>query len=279
MSGSPQSQFTDVNGVRLRYLTAGRGDLVVLLHGFGETSHMWLPLIAELAGGARVVAPDLRGAGRSSTPVDGYTKTEMARDIHALIDMFKYRRVRMVGHDIGMMVAYAYAAMYPDEVDRVVLMDAYLPGIGDWERAWRSPDLWHFHFYGETPLALVRGRERTYLEHFWNDFAADPARSIPEADREIYTAAYARPDGMRAAFEYFRAFERDAREFATLAKTRLTMPMLVLAGEKSAGNALIEQVRLVAADVEGVVVPNAGHWLMEEAPDTVISALMGFLTR
>src|ERR1700674_300524 len=143
----------------------------------------------------------------------------------------------------------------------------------------RKRDLWHFHFYGKTPLALVRGRERIYFEHFWNDFAADPTHSVPERDRRIYAKAYARPGGMRAGFEYFRAFERDAKEFALFAQTPLSMPMLVLTGEKASGDFLIQQGRLVATNVEGVVVRNSGHWLMEEAPDQVISKLIEFLNR
>ncbi len=201
---APQSRFANVNGVRLHYLIAGKGDPVVLLHGYAETSHMWLPLIAELAKTHAVVAPDLRGAGQSSTPPDGYAKAAMAQDIHALARKLGYERVRIVGHDIGLMVAYAYAAQYPSEVDRIVLMDAFLPGVGKWRDVWLMRDLWHFHFYGKTPLALVHGRERIYFEHFWNDFAANPKHSVPERDRRIYAKAYARPGGMRSGFEYFR---------------------------------------------------------------------------
>jgi pimeloyl-ACP methyl ester carboxylesterase len=276
---APQSRFANVNGVRLHYLIAGKGDPVVLLHGYAETSHMWLPLIAELAKTHAVVAPDLRGAGQSSTPPDGYAKAAMAQDIHALARKLGYERVRIVGHDIGLMVAYAYAAQYPSEVDRIVLMDAFLPGVGKWRDVWLMRDLWHFHFYGKTPLALVHGRERIYFEHFWNDFAANPKHSVPERDRRIYAKAYARPGGMRSGFEYFRTFEQDAKEFALFAQTPLPMPMLVLSGEKASGDFLIEQGRQVATNVEGVVVRGSGHWLMEEAPDQVIPKLVEFLNR
>jgi pimeloyl-ACP methyl ester carboxylesterase len=276
---APQSRFANVNGVRLHYLIAGKGDPVVLLHGYAETSHMWLPLIAELAKTHAVVAPDLRGAGQSSTPPGGYAKAAMAQDIHALARKLGYERVRIVGHDIGLMVAYAYAAQYPSEVDRIVLMDAFLPGVGKWRDVWLMRDLWHFHFYGKTPLALVHGRERIYFEHFWNDFAANPKHSVPERDRRIYAKAYARPGGMRSGFEYFRTFEQDAKEFALFAQTPLPMPMLVLTGEKASGDFLIEQGRQVATNVEGVVVRGSGHWLMEEAPDQVIPKLVEFLNR
>jgi pimeloyl-ACP methyl ester carboxylesterase len=268
--------FADVNGVRLHYLVAGRGDPVVLLHGYTQTSHMWRPLIAELAGTHTVIAPDLRGIGQSSIPADGYTKAAMAQDVHALVQSLGHARIRIAGHDIGLMVAYAYAAQYPVEVDRIALLDAFLPGVGNWRDVWLLRDLWHFHFYGETPLALVDGRERTYFEHFWKDFAADRTRSVPERDRQIYTEAYARPGGMRAGFEIFRAFERDAEELARLAQTPLSMPMFVLTGEKASGDVLIQQARLVASDVEGIIVPGAGHWLMEKAADQVIPRMVTF---
>jgi pimeloyl-ACP methyl ester carboxylesterase len=276
---TPQSRFADLPGVRLHYLIAGKGDPIVLLHGYAETSRMWLPLIAKLSGKHQVIAPDLRGFGESAAPPDGYTKAAMARDIHALLQSLKIDRIRIVGHDIGLMVAYAYAAQYPAEVDRIALMDAFLPGVGDWTHVWLLRDLWHFHFYGKTPLALVTGRERIYLEHFWNDFAADPKKSIPEADRVFYAKAYAKPGHMAAGMEVFRAFENDAAEFAGFAKTPLSMPMLVLSGEKAGGNFLIEQGKLVDSNVEGVIVKGSGHWLMEEAPDQVIPKLVEFLDR
>ena len=275
----PQSRFANLNGVRLRYLVAGKGDPIVLLHGYAETSHMWLPLIPQLASNHTVIAPDLRGADQSSKPSGGYTKAAMAQDIHALVKSLGFERIRIVGHDIGLMVAYAYAAQFPSEVERIVLMDAFLPGVGNWRDVWLMRDLWHFHFYGKTPLALVHGRERIYFEHFWNDFAADPKHSVPERDRRFYAKAYARPGGMRAGFEYFRAFEQDAEEFAVFAKTPLTMPMLVLTGEKASGEGLIQQARLVAKNVEGVIVRDSGHWLMEEAPKQVIPKLVEFLNR
>jgi len=276
---APQSRFADVHGLRLHYLIVGEGDPVVLLHGYAQTSHMWRPLMTELARTHTVIAPDLRGIGQSSIQADGYTKAVMAQDIHALVHSLGDPRIRLVGHDIGLMVAYAYAAQYPSEVDRIVLMDAFLPGVGNWRDVWLLRDLWHFHFYGETPLALVTGRERIYFEHFWNDFAADRTRSVPEGDRRIYADAYARPGGMRAGFEIFRAFERDAQDFARFAQTPLPMPMLVLTGEKASGDFLIQQGRLVATTVEGVVVRNSGHWLMEEAPGQVIPKLVSFISK
>jgi pimeloyl-ACP methyl ester carboxylesterase len=269
--------YAEVNGTRLHYLVGGQGSPVVLLHGYAETGHMWSPLMPLLARRHSVIVPDLRGAGGSDRPPGGYDKVNMAKDVHELTTALGFGRVAVVGHDIGLMVAYAYAAQFPEDTERVVLMDAFLPGIGNWKDMWLLRDLWHFHFYGETPLALVAGRERIYFEHFWNDFAADPRHSVPEADRQIYAAAYAQPGGMRSGFEYFRSFERDAEDFAALGRTPLSMPILVLSGEKSGGDFLIEQVRLVAPDVEGRVIAGAGHWLMEEAPETVIPALLDFI--
>lgn len=273
----PQSKVATVGGQKIHYLVAGKGDPVILLHGYTQTSRMWIPLMRKLATDHLVIAPDLRGIGSTSIPEQGFSKAEMARDVHALVSSLGLRDVKVVGHDIGLMVAYAYAAQYPSEVRKIVLMDAFLPGVGNWKDVWLLRDLWHFHFYGTTPLALVKGRERTYFEHFWNDFAADKTHSIPEADRQFYTAAYARPNRMRAGFEVFRAFEQDAADFATFAKMPLTMPMLVLTGEKASGPVLVEQARLVANNVEGVIVPNAGHWLMEEAGPVVIPKLVEFL--
>ncbi|MGE0718020.1 MAG: alpha/beta fold hydrolase [Alphaproteobacteria bacterium] len=274
-----ESRFAEVEGVRLQYLAAGSGAPVILLHGYAQTSHMWRPLMAELAKTNRVIAPDLRGFGGSAKPADGYDKKTMARDIHGLAAALGLGRAAVVGHDIGLMVAYAYAAQFPADVDRIVLMDAFLPGVGDWKSVWLLRDLWHFHFYGPTPLALVEGRERIYFEHFWNDFAADPKRSVSEADRQFYAAAYAQPGAMRAGFEVFRAFERDAADFAEMARTPLAMPMLVLAGEKASGEFLIQQGRLVARNVEGVVIPGSGHWLVDEAPDRVLPLLLANLRR
>ncbi len=274
---APKSQFAEANGVRLHYLVAGKGDPVILLHGYTESSHMWLPLIDQLSKDHLVIAPDLRGFGQSGLPQGPYTKSVMAQDVHALVTSLGIKSAKVVGHDIGLMVAYAYADQYPQEVSKIALMDAFLPGVGNWKDVWLLRDLWHFHFYGETPLALVKGRERTYFEHFWNDFAADKTKSLSEADRKFYTAEYAQPGHMKAGFEVFRAFEQDAKEFAAYAQTPLTMPMLVLTGEKASGEFLIQQARLVDSHVEGVVIKGSGHWLMEEATAQVVPKLVDFL--
>jgi len=267
-------RFARVNGVRLHYLIGGKGSPVVLLHGYAETGHMWRPIMPLLAQRHTVIVPDLRGAGGSAKPPAGYDKKNMAVDIYELTSSLGLDRVRIVGHDIGLMVAYAYAAQFPQAAERAVLMDAFLPGIGNWKNMWLLRDLWHFHFYGDVPLALVKGRERTYLEHFWNDFAADRKRSVPEADRRVYArAAGGHARGLRV-LPQLRAGRGGLR---APGQTRLAMPVSVISGEKSGGTFLIDQVKLVATDVRGQVIAGSGHWLMEEAPKTVIPALLDFL--
>ena len=237
---------------------------------------MWRPIIPKLAEKFTVIAPDLPGIGDSSIPA----KTGMliaAQQIHELARSLKIEKARVVGHDIGLMVAYAYAAMYPQEVEKLALMDAFLPGVGGWEAVYNNPGIWHFRFYGATPEALVKGRERIFFEHFWNNFAADKTRSIPEADRRAYTQAYARAARMAAGFAYFASFPKTATDFAELAKTRLAIPVLSIGGDKSLGDALGAQAKLVASDVTVVVLKDTGHWILEERPEETIAALTRFL--
>jgi pimeloyl-ACP methyl ester carboxylesterase len=265
------------HGISLHYLQAGHGAPIVFLHGFAETSHMWLPAMAALAHDHTVIAVDLLGAGESSRPADGYDKKSIAREVHSLVRKLGLDKVQLVGHDIGLMVAYAYGAQYPSEVDSLTLMDAFLPGIGDTTNLFLLRDKWHFNFYGPTPEALVAGRERTYLEHFWNDFAANPDKSVSEADRELYAREYAKPPGMRSTMAYFKAFDQDAVDNAKFARTPLAMPVLVIAGEKASGAYLVTQTRLVASNVTGVIIPDSGHWLMDEATEKTVGALVTFL--
>ncbi|HZD32577.1 MAG TPA: alpha/beta hydrolase [Candidatus Angelobacter sp.] len=272
--GSPASEAT---GPNLHYLAAGQGPAVILLHGYAETSLMWRPIMPVLAERFRVVAPDLPGIGESSIPADGLDMKSAAVRIHALAASLGVTNAIVVGHDIGLMVAYAYAALFPKEVAKLVVMDAFLPGVGEWEAVYNHPNYWHFRFHGPTPEALVQGRERVYFEYFWNDLAADKTRSIPEADRNAYTAAYSRPGRMRAAWEYFVSFQKAAKDFAELSTTKLTMPVLAIGGDKSLGEFLTEQMKLVATGVTSVVVKNAGHWILEEQPKETTDALVRFL--
>src|SRR6267154_3355075 len=229
------SRAAQVDGLKLRYLTAGHGPAVILLHGYTQTSRMWRPLIPLLAEKFTVIAPDLPGIGDSDIPVNGLDMKTAAIRIHALAKSLGVQKARVVGHDIGLMVAYAYAAQFPAEVEKLVEMDAFLTGVAGWEDVYNNPGIWHFRFNGPTPEALVRGRERIYFEHFWNNFAADKNRSIPEADRKAYAAAYARPGRMHAGWAYFVSFQQAAKDFAQLSQAKLTMPVLSIGGEKSLG--------------------------------------------
>lgn len=273
------SRTARVDGMSLHYLAAGTGaETVILIHGYAQSSRMWrATAIPELARRFTVIAPDLPGFGDSDIPPDGLDMKTAAVRIHDLAKALHVARARVVGHDIGLMVAYAYAAMYPDEVSKLALMDAFLPGVGDWLAYYHNPALWHFFFNGPTPEALVKGRERIYFEHFWNDFAGDPKHSLGEDDRRSYTAQYARPGRMHAGWAYFAAFPQTAKDFAELAKTRLTMPVLVIAGGKAGGDFLVRQTQLVAANVTPVALAESGHWLIDERPRETMDALARFL--
>src|SRR5579871_3549401 len=271
------SREVEVQGVKLHYLTSGHGAPLLLLHGYAETSLMWRPLMLSLAERFTVIAPDLPGIGDSAIPPDGLDMKAAAVRIHALMSSLGFQKAEVVGHDIGLMVAYAYAAMYPSETTKLVVMDAFLPGVAGWEAVYNNPGIWHFRFNGPTPEALVRGRERIYFEHYWNDFAADKTHSLSEADREAYSAAYARPGRMRAGWEYFVSFQQAAKDFARFSQTKLTMPVLAIGGEKANGEILGKQMQIVATNAKIVVLKNTGHWVSEENPEETTDALMGFL--
>jgi len=271
------ARTVEIDGVKLHYTTGGHGPALILLHGYAETSRMWTPILALLGEKFMVIVPDLPGIGNSDIPASGLDMKAAAIRMHSLARSLGVEKARVVGHDIGLMVAYAYAAQFPAEVEKLVVMDAFLPGVGDWEAVYNNPGFWHFRFNGPTPELLVQGRERTYFEHYWNNFAADKARSIPETDRKAYTEAYARPGRMRAGWAYFISFQQAAKDFAQLSQTKLTMPVLAIGGEKSLGDFLAQQMKLVATDVTAVVLKNTGHWLLEENPKETTEALVKFL--
>ena len=271
------SRTAELDGAKLHYMTAGHGSTLILLHGYAETSLMWKPIIPVLAERFTVIAPDLPGIGDSDIPADGLDMKNAAVRIHDLAKSLGVQKAEVVGHDIGLMVAYAYAAQFPTEVTKLVLMDAFLPGVEGWEAVYNNPAIWHFRFNGPTPEALVQGRERTYFDYFWNDFAADKTHSIPEADRNAYAAAYARPGRMHAGWAYFVSFLQAAKDFAQLSRAKLTMPVLTIGGDKSLGEALGQQAKLVATDATVVVLKNTGHWLLEEKPKETTEALQKFL--
>ncbi len=214
------SRTEEVDGVRLHYLTAGRGPAVILLHGYAETSRMWKPILPLLAERFTVIAPDLRGIGDSSIPADGLDMKTAAMRIHAVARKLGVEKARVVGHDIGLMVAYAYAAQFPGETEKLVVMDAFLPGVEGGDVVYNNPGLWHFRFHGSTPEALVKGRERMYFDYYWNEFAADKNRSLSEADRTAYAAAYARPGRMKAGWAYFTSFPQTGDDFILLSQTK-----------------------------------------------------------
>ena len=271
------SHIAEIDGVKLHYLAAGHGTPLILLHGYAETSLMWKPVIPLLAKRFTVIAPDLPGIGDSGIPADGLDMKSAAIRIHDLAKSLGVQKAEVVGHDIGLTVAYAYAAQFPAEVTKLVLMDAFLPGVPGWEAVYNNPNIWHFRFNGPTPEALVQGRERTYFEYFWNDLAADKNHSLPEADREAYIAAYSRPERMHAGWAYFVSFLQAAKDFAQLSQTKLTMPVLTIGGDKSLGEALGQQAKLVATNVTIVVLKNTGHWVLEERPKETTEALNNFL--
>jgi pimeloyl-ACP methyl ester carboxylesterase len=265
------------DGANIFVRSGGVGPAVVLIHGFGDTGDMWGPLATELARTHTVIVPDLRGMGRSSKPVGGYDKKTQAADIRAVVTTLGQDRTAVVGHDIGTMVAYAYAARYPDKVDKLVVMDAPVPGIAPWDQIVRSPKLWHFNFGGPDCERLVAGRERIYLDRFWDEFAGNPSK-IDEATRAYYAKQYAQPGAMRAAFAQFNSIDaKDVGDNQVSSQAKLTMPVLAIGGEKSFGAVMAVVMRNAATDVQEAVVPNAGHWLMEESPDTTLSIIANFL--
>jgi pimeloyl-ACP methyl ester carboxylesterase len=272
------SRTATVDGLKLHYLTAGHGSTtVLLLHGYTQTSRMWRPIMPHLAEKFTVIAPDLPGIGDSDIPKDGLDMKNAAVRVHGLVKSLGIEKAEVVGHDIGLMVAYAYAAQFPSETAKLAVMDAFLPGVAGWEDVYNDPGIWHFRFNGPTPEMLVKGRERIYFDYFWNDFGADKTHSIPEADRAAYVAAYSRPGRMRAGWAYFVSFQQAAKDFAELSRTKLTMPVLAIGGAKANGDVLGRQMKLVATKATVVVLPDTGHWVLEEQPKLTSDALYSFL--
>ena len=254
----------------------GTGPVVLLIHGYAENSDSWAPLAADLMKDHTVVVPDLRGIGRSSKPDGGYDKKTQAVDMRAVVTALGFDKTFVVAHDIGNMVAYAYAATYPDKVERLVVMDAPIPGIGPWSEILQIPGVWHFNFHGPDAERLVAGRERIYLDRIWNDFSADPGKP-DDATRNFFAATYAQPGGMRAGFAQFTAFSQDAKDNQIFEKVKLTMPVLAVGGEKSFGPLQAVIMRNVATNVQEAVIAGSGHWLMEERPAETVALIRHFL--
>ena len=266
------------NGVTIHTRVGGAGPAVVLLHGYGETGDMWVPLAVDLARDYTMIVPDLRGLGRSSKPPGGFDKKTQAGDVAGVLAALTIEQIDLVTHDIGNMVGFAFAAQHRERVKRFVLIDAPLPGVGPWDEILKNPLLWHFRFGGPDMERLVAGRERIYLDRFWNEFSADPSR-FSEAARIHYAELYALPGAMHSGFAQFAAFDQDAidnRDF--LAKGKLTIPILAVGGEKSFGVTMAAVTRFAATNVHEAVVPDCGHWIMEENPQATIQLVRGFLS-
>jgi pimeloyl-ACP methyl ester carboxylesterase len=229
-----------------------------------------------------VIVPDLRGMGSSDHPDDGYTKKSQARDIAGVLDALKIEKVALVTHDIGNMVGFALVAQYPARVTKWAVIDAPLPGLGTWAAQLVNPKTWHFNFYGPDEERLVKGRERIYLDRFWNELSDDPRR-IDEATRRYYAAIYARQHAIHDAFEQFKAFLIDAKDNPTMLDAlpggKLTLPVLALGGEKSYGAHMADELRAIATNVEGGVIPASGHWVMEENPEATTKLVLAFVNR
>jgi len=272
------TRYVAVNGATIHVRSGGQGPAVVLIHGFGDTGDMWAPLAARLVKRHRVVVPDLRGMGLSSHPETGYDKKSEARDIAAVLAALKVDgSVALVTHDIGNMVGYAFAAQNRDRVSRWVVMDAPLPGLGHWQDVINDHRTWHFDFYGPDEERLVAGRERLYLDRFYNELSADP-RHIDEATRAHYATLYSRPKAIHDAFAQFAAFRQDGVDNqAFLAEGKLTMPVLAIGGEKSFGQGFANEIQFAATNVRGLSIANSGHWLMEEQPEATMNAITDFL--
>jgi pimeloyl-ACP methyl ester carboxylesterase len=265
-----------VNGVTLHVRVGGKGPAVVLLHGFADTGDMWAPLAKALYKNHTVIVPDLRGMGLSSQTPGGYDKKNQGVDIAMLMDKLNVQKADLVTHDIGNMVGFALAAQYPDRITKWVVIDAPLPGIGPWDEILKSPMLWHFNFRGPDVDRLVKGRERIYLDRFYNELSADP-KAIDEATRNHYAKLYARPGNMHYAFEQFAAFGKDAADNRVFAATKLTMPILALGAEKSFGEQQAAVLREVGTRVEGGIITGSGHWIMEEQPVQTVTKVRAFL--
>jgi pimeloyl-ACP methyl ester carboxylesterase len=272
------AQQMPVSGGATQYVrVGGHGPAVLLLHGFGDNGDMWAPLAARLAADHTVIVPDLRGMGLSSHPDDGYTKAAQAEDLAHILAALHIDHVQLVTHDIGNMVGFALAMEHRDLVSCWVVMDAPLPGIGHWTEQRLNPKTWHFDFYGPDEERLVRGRERIYLDRFYNELGADPAH-IDEQTRAHYAALYARPHAMHDAFEQFRAFPQDGVDNAAFLRHGvLTIPVLAIGGARSYGLNLATEIGFVADHVEAVSIDNSGHWLMEEQPEATMNAITTFL--
>lgn len=271
-----KSEKVLLDGVKLNVYKGGQGEPLILIHGYAQSSLMWTKAMKHFQNNFTIIVPDLRGAGQSDTPESGYDKLTMANDIKKLMDHYGIKKAKVVGHDIGLMVAYTLAAKYPENVERLVVMDAFLPGIGPGDSIYNDPNIWHFRFNGPYPEKLVKGRENIFFDSLWDGFSARPG-SFPKESKKHYLSEYSKPGHMRAGFSYFKEFPKDAELNKELSKTKLTMPVLAMGGEKALGPQLIDTMKIAATNVQGHVVKNCGHWMLEECPEETIQVLDSFL--
>ena len=265
-----------IPGLKMNVYKGGSGEPLILLHGYAESALMWAPAMERFQKQYTVIVPDLRGAGETEVTEAGYSKASMARDIKALMEHYKIKKARIVGHDIGLMVAYAFAAQFPEATEKLIVMDAFLPGVGPGDDIYNSPDIWHFRFHEPFAEKLVQGREKIFLDALWTGFSADP-KTFPDAKKNYFAKQYAQPGRMKAGFEYFRTFPEDAIDNRKFAATPLPMPVLVIGGEKAMGVPLAATMKVVSPKSQAVVLVNTGHWLMEENPKAAIDAMESFL--
>lgn len=264
-----------VNGVKIHYVIGGKGDPLLLVHGFGQNWFMWNRLLPELSKHFTVIAPDLRGVGESDKPDGGYDKKTMATDMHELMKKLGYGNINLAGHDIGLMVAYAYAAQFPTDVKKIALMDALLPGI---EPVWSqvSAGAWWFGFFGwPASGSIVAGKEKEFLTSFWPvvGHVKDP---FTKQETDEFIRAYAVSGGTTGSFHWFGAFPQDGKDNVEFAKKKLPMPLLVMGGEYFAAAFLKEHSKLVATNVSEVKIMGAGHWLVQEQTEQVQKGLLDF---
>lgn len=276
-NGAVAHRTATVESVRLHYAIAGSGPLLVLLHGWPQTWYEWHRLMPPLARHYTVVAPDLSGAGLSDKPLAGYDKLTLARDIRGLVAQLGRGAPVIVGHDIGGMVAYAYATEFEAETRGMAILDVPVPGIPPWDEAVRDPRVWHFAFHAQRDLAekLVEGRERLYLAQFFRDRAHNVA-AVSDADIDVYARAYAAPGALRAGFEYYRTFAADEARNRAAAQRRLRIPVMGLGGARRWGPRMQELVDAIAENGTGHSIAECGHWLAEEQPEAVLRHLLAF---
>lgn len=271
----------EVNGTRLHYVTCGRGPAVVLLHGWPMTWAEWRKIMPRLAeAGYTAIAPDLRGIGDSAKPQSGYEKANIADDVRQLARHLGHLEVNLVGTDIGMMAAYAYAAAHPNEVRRLVLAESLLPGFG-LEQLMNpaTGGYWHFGFHMQVDLAemLTAGKEAAYLGPMWSMFS--PAGNITEAEKSEYLRRYAAPGGMRGGFQHYATLLEDGKANRAVFRQKLAMPVLVLNGDKGIPQEqTLRGVRQVAQNVQAELVPNSGHAFATDNPDWVSDRLIRFFS-